>query len=324
MKIIIPMAGKGTRLYPHTYSRPKPLVRVAGKPILAHLLDKLLEIDIEEIIFITGDMEVLIRSYIETNYSFKTRFIHQKDKLGPAHAISLAKKYVFGKDILIVFVDTVFEADLELINRCQSEGIIWVHEVENPSRFGVVIKDGKYIAKLKEKPKQPISKLAQIGLYYIKDSELFFKSIDYIIKNKMQQRNEYFLPPVFEKMIQEGAKLEAEIANGWYDCGTIQELLLTNKILLQKKNNEFEGKNTIIIPPNYIEQNVQISNSIIGPFVSIASGAKIENSIINNSIINENAIIENAILTSSLIGNNAVVEYQPKRFNVGDYSQFIG
>ncbi len=321
MKVLIPMAGKGTRLYPQSYSRPKPLVRVAGKPIISHLLDKLLDKNIEEIIFITGDMEDQVKSYIETNYHFKTRFIPQEDKLGPAHAISVAKKDAIGNDLLIIFVDTIFEADLERINSCESDGIIWVSKVEDPSRFGVIIMEGKYIKKLIEKPDKPVSKLAQIGLYYIKNNELLFESIDFVIKSKLTKNGEYFLPPVFERMIQQGAKIEADIADGWYDCGTISELLQTNKILLQKENNDFEGSRSVMIAPNFIEPNVKITNSIIGPFVSIASGSKINNSIIKNSIINENAIIENAVL---LIGDNAIVQYNLKRFNVGDYSQFVG
>jgi len=172
MKVIIPLAGKGTRLRPHTFSKPKPLLRVAGKAVLGHIIDKLKPLDVEEIIFITGDMQEKIKEYVNSNYKYKARYIKQDELLGDGYAINLAKEYV-KEDVLIVFVDTIFETDLSKIKNVKSDGVVWVQEVDDPRRFGVVVLKNDHIEKIIEKSDEPISNLAIIGLYYIKNRGLF-------------------------------------------------------------------------------------------------------------------------------------------------------
>jgi len=321
MKVIIPVAGKGTRLYPHTYTRPKPLVRVAGKPILGHILDKLEKRDIEELIFITGAMADQLKEYVETHYRFKTSYIEQSVPKGPAHAVYLARERV-EKDLLIIYVDTVFETDLDVLQSTDSDGLIWVKEVEDPRRFGVVVLNGKQIVKLIEKPVDPISTLAQIGMYYFKEGPWLFQAIGEMMERGLMTKGEYFLPEAFEIMLRQGARLEAPLAQGWYDCGTPETLLETNRILLQNGYRKvIKTENSVIISPVYIEDGVTVVGSVIGPYVSIAENARIMNAIVRDSIISEHAVVEDVLLNRSLIGKHAVVKGSFKALNVGDSSQ---
>ena len=344
MKIIIPMGGKGTRLKPHTHTRPKPLVHVAGKPVLGHILDKFKNLNVEEIIFITGAFSDQVETYVRNNYSFKTRFIPQKEALGVAHAIGLAKEFIDG-DVLIVFADTLFEADMSVINQLTStpsrpvkgfkgatpfskkidaDGIIWVREVEDPRRFGVTFVQDGIISKIIEKPQTPVSNLAIIGLYYLSNGKKLMECIDYIIKNDIRFKNEFFLTDALQVMINQGERLIPQPVTMWNDCGTIDAILETNQYLLkQNKPSVAKTHNSVIILPVFIEEGAEIVNSVIGPYVSIAAGASIKESIIKNSIINNNAIIHHAVLGGSLIGADSVVKETPKKLNMGDNSEII-
>jgi len=321
MKIIIPLAGFGTRLRPHTYTRPKPLISVAGKAVLGHILDKLEGLDVEEIIFIIGYLGDQIKDYVSENYDFASRYLTQEELKGQAHAILLAEPHVTGP-VLILFVDTIFETDLSELARATSDGVIYVKEVEDPRRFGVAITENGLITKLVEKPATPVSNLAVIGLYYIKDSQLLMECMSELIRRDIKTKGEYFLADALQLMIDRGSKFEARTVEVWEDCGKPETVLHTNRYLLEHGGaQEIETENSVLIPPVYIEHTAVIKDSVIGPYVSVAGEATIVRSIIEDSIINERAHIEDANLRGSLIGTDAYVRGDSQRLNVGDSSQ---
>ena len=321
MKVIIPLAGRGTRLRPHTHTKPKPLVTVAGKPVLGHVLDMLDGLAIEEIIFIVGYLGEQIEAYVSEHYDFPARYIEQKELKGQAHAIGLAREHVDGP-VLIIFVDTIADADLSLPDRVDADGVIYVKEVDDPRRFGVVTLDERgYIRRFVEKPEEPVSNLAVIGMYYLRDSELMFACIDELIRRNIQTKGEYFLADALQLMVDRGARLIASTVEVWEDCGTPEAVLHTNRYLLERgKGNDgpFQAENTVIIPPVYIHPSAQIRNSVIGPYVTVAAGCQIEESIIRDSIIDEGSIITACMLAQSLIGKEAFVKGRYRRLNVGD------
>ena len=321
MKVIIPLAGFGTRLRPHTYTRPKPLVSVAGKPVLGHILDKLVGLDIDEVIFIVGYLGDQIRDYVKVNYDFRSSYIEQEEMKGQAHAIHLAKDRLSGP-LLIIFVDTIFETDVSVLDREPSDGIIFVKAVKDPRRFGVVITEHGFITQLVEKPETPVSNLAVIGLYYIKDAQRLLACIAQLIERDVKTKGEFFLADALQLMIHGGAKLVARPVQVWEDCGKPETVLHTNRYLLDHGGaQEIETDNSVLIAPVYIERTAVIKDSVVGPHVSIAGGATITRSIIRDSIIDERAHIENANLSQSLIGREAHVHSTSQRLNVGDSSQ---
>jgi glucose-1-phosphate thymidylyltransferase len=323
MKVIIPLAGRGTRLRPHTHSKPKPLIKVAGKAVLGHILDTLKGLAIEEIIFITGAMQEQIEDFVSSHYKYRTTYMQQEELLGDGYAINLAKNLVKG-DVLIIFVDTIFKGDLSVINKLKEEGIVWVKQTKTPERFGVVVLDkDKNITKIVEKPKTFVSNLAVIGLYYFKDSTKMFSYLNKIIKKKKTSSGgEYRLADAIELMITDGIKLQAREVDVWADCGKPETLLSTNRYLLNHGHERTAPtKNSVIIPPVYIGEEVTVVNSIIGPHVSIAKKCVIINSIIKDSIIDQNSIIENSALNKSLIGDSALIKDTFRKVNVGDNSE---
>lgn len=338
MNVIIPLAGFGTRLRPHTYTKPKPLVNVAGKPVLGHILDKLEGLDIEETVFITGYLGDQIEHYVNLHYSFPAHYVEQKELKGQAHAIRLAREYVQGP-VLIVFVDTIFDVDLLPLETLSSDGVIFVREVPDPRRFGVVTVQDEVITRFVEKPSEPISNLAVIGVYYLKDSAMLFECIDELIERNIQTKGEYFLADALQLMVNRGARLNAWPVSVWEDCGTPDAVLQTNRYLLEKVTScTVPWPNSIILPPAQIDPTAQIENSIVGPyvhigagsvvrssivgpFVSLADGGEILNSNVKDSIINEGSIIDEAMLARSLIGERARVRGAYERLNVGDSSE---
>ena len=323
MKVIIPLAGFGKRLRPHTYSKPKPLLNVAGKAVLGHVLDKLQGLDIEEIIFIVGYLGEQIEEYVTANYDFPARYVEQKELLGQAHAIRLAREYVQG-DVLILFVDTIFEADLAPLRELPSDGVIYCKEVDDPRRFGVVtLGDEGFIARFVEKPAEPISNLAVIGLYYLQDGGALMEAIDELIEQDIQTQGEYFLADALQILVDRGQRFNAWTVEVWEDCGTPAAVLHTNRYLLehgQANGEQAHPVNSVIIPPVHIAPTARVENSVVGPYVTIGEGAEVRCSIIRDSIIDAGAIIEDAMLDQSLVGKDAVVRDRFRRFNVGDSS----
>jgi glucose-1-phosphate thymidylyltransferase len=325
MKIIIPLAGLGTRLRPHTYSKPKPLVNVAGKPVLAHILDELNVLDIEEIIFIVGYLGDQIEKYVSKNYpQYKARYLVQAEMLGQAHAINLAREYI-NDDVLVIFADTIFKTDLIRLKTLATDGVIYAKEVDDPARFGVaVLYENGIITKLVEKPKSYISNLAVVGIYYFKDGPGLFRAIDEQMRQNIQLGGEYFLADAISIMINQGAKFNAFTLEVWEDCGKIDALLLTNRYLLGQLGNGLNNgryPDSVIVPPVYIAPDARIERSVVGPYVSIASGAEVSESILRDCIINEKAQVKASTLSDSVVGSNATVVGTFHRLNVGDNSE---
>lgn len=327
MKAVIPVAGVGTRLRPHTYTQPKVLLNVAGKPILGHIIDKLAENSIRNISLVIGHLGDKIKEYVESNYpNIKFDFVVQEEPLGLGHAIYLASKNFENEDeVLIILGDTIFDFDLGkfLKNKFTTIG---VKTVDDPKRFGVVIVDeNKFAKRLIEKPSEPESNLAIVGIYLIKNPKILKESLEEIIKSEIKTKGEFQLTDALQLMINKGDKIMTFEIDGWYDCGKPETLLATNKFLLEKNGTNLKklGKfeNVLIIPPVYISPTSKIENSIIGPYTTISDGAEISFSIIRNSIIGDEAKILNALLDSSIVGNGAIVKGDYKRVNIGDSSE---
>lgn len=322
MKVVIPVAGLGTRLRPHTYSKPKPLVHVAGKPVLGHILDQLKPLPIDEIIFITGYLGQQIERYVRSNYDFPVRFVEQTELKGQAHAIHLAAEAI-DQPVLIIFVDTIVKADLAALEHSTADGVLFVREVEDPRRFGVAVLEDGYIRRLVEKPKQLISNLAIVGVYYLRNWQLLKDSLKEVIDADIQTAGEYYLADALQIMVNRGAKLRAETIPVWEDCGTLEALLQANRYLLGNgfSQEDTPVTNSILIPPCYVARTARVENSIIGPNVSIAEGAWVSGSIVRDSILSDGAQIIDGTLIGSLIGSNAAVKGHSSRLNVGDASQ---
>ncbi len=322
MKVVIPLAGLGTRLRPHTHTRPKPLVVVAGKPIIGHILDQFSGLEVEEYVFIVGHLGDKIRDYIESAYRLpKTSYFEQKELKGQSHALWLAKECLHGP-ILITYSDTIAEADLTGLEDLEADGVFFVKEVEDPRRFGVAeVKDG-FVTRIIEKPTTKENKLAVIGLYYIKDADWLIRCIEEQMARNIQLKGEFYLADALQIMIDQGARFITRPVKVWKDCGKPETLLDTNRYLLEKIGSSYPAtQESIIIPPVYIAPSARISRSIIGPYVSIAEKVVVEESIIRDSIINEGAYIERAVLAFSLIGSEVTYQGAYQQLNVGDSSQ---
>lgn len=333
MKIILPVAGKGTRLRPHTLTKPKSLVRVAGKTVLQHVIDGLQKLESErvkkgdefEYIIITDENGHIIQKFVEEHYpDKKVTYMTQTELLGPAHAVSLASPRIHkGDDVLVVFNDTLFVTDLTRIpTLCEGlDGLIYSKEVEDYKRFGVNVMKDNIIVDMVEKPDEPISKLAQVGMYYMKDGKTFMDYINRSIKENRKVKGEFYLPEVFKLMIQDGYKLGAPEIEEWLDCGKPETLLQTNKYLLERATgNHIFIEGCVIIPPVAIHPSAEIKHSVIGPYVSIAENCKVQDSIIKNSVVNPESDLNGVMLEESLLGDKVVLIGQLQKMNIGDNS----
>jgi len=323
MKVIIPLAGKGTRLRPHTHVTPKPMLKVAGKPVMSYILDDLKKLgDIHEIICITGHLKERVEEFVRSSTDIPAVFIEQKVQDGTAGAVALARDHI-DEPVLIIFVDTIFDADLSVTKTTDADGIIWVKEVEDYQRFGVVVTDSDgNMTQIVEKPKEPISKRANIGLYYMKNWKLLMEGIDHVLQSPKNQ-GEYFLTDAFQYMIEKGAKIKVIDVEGWFDAGKIDTLLETNQAMLSRgrarRPDKLDG--STIVDPVYIEDNVTLTRSTIGPNVSIGAGSVIEDSEIQHTIIGERARIVRSKLSNSLVGDEALIDGVKGTMTVGDNSE---
>ena len=325
MKIILPVAGKGTRLRPHTQTKAKSLVHVAGKTVLEHIISRLNHLLATEYIFIIDENGGQIRDFMERKFpSLTCRYIVQSQKKGPAHAVSLAAPFIEKEDdLLIVFNDTIFDADLSRINElCAGcDGLIYSKEVEDYQRFGVnVVRDG-FITQMVEKPDTPVSKLAQVGLYYLKDGPAFMEYLHQAIIDEDMVKGEYYLPSVFTRMIDDGCLFKAPEIDAWLDCGKPETLLETNSYLLIGRHH-IHGSvvDSVLIEPVHIEKGAVVRGCILGPNVSIAAGSVVESSIVHNSIINNETHIKNMILKDTILGDAVHLFSSARRMNIGDHS----
>ena len=327
MKVIIPLAGKGTRLRPHTHLVPKPMLKIAGKPVMAYILEDLERLGgVEQVVYVTGHLKEKVEAYAKSQFSLPAVFVEQVVQDGTAGAVKLAQPYV-DQDVLIIFVDTIFETDLSVIKTTDADGIIWVKEVEDYQRFGVVVtdKDGN-MTKIVEKPSTPISKRANIGLYYVKNWKLLYEGIDHVL-TQPKNKGEYYLTDAFQYMIDKGAKLKVVDVEGWYDAGKLDTLLETNKIVLEKgaarRPKQVEASVTIH-DPVYVEDGVTLSNATIGPNVTLGKGSTVESSTLTDTIVGSKCTIKHSTLHNSLIGDDVVIEGLRGEVTVSDHSEIRG
>ena len=324
MHVIIPVAGYGTRLRPHTYSKPKPLVQVAGNTVLGHILEQLKKTRVNEITFIVGYLGEQIKAYVTEHYpEFRVNYVEQADRKGQAHAIWLARDLV-SEPVLIIFSDTISDADLSTLPESTDDGVIYTRQVDDPRRFGVVVTDEQNrIQRFVEKPAQFVSDQAVIGIYYLKDHAALFGAIEHLMAEDIQTQGEYFLADALQLMVEEGQQLEARTVTVWEDCGTPEALLQTNRYMLEEGGaaTSFEnGQDVVIVPPVHIAPGVKITNGVIGPYVSLAEGCEVRNAILRDTIVDGDALIEDTMLSESLIGHGAVVRGRYRQLNVGDSS----
>ncbi|MGV8017207.1 MAG: sugar phosphate nucleotidyltransferase [Ignavibacteria bacterium] len=328
MKVIIPVAGVGTRLRPHTITQPKVLLNVAGHPMIYYIVDELIRKKIaNSIIFITGHQGEKIEHYLNSTFNFRFDYVKQRETLGLGHAVLCAKgKFdpIKKEDVLIILGDTLFDVNLKDMVKSRYS-VIGVKKVDDPRRFGVVEKDKKgFIKRLIEKPASKDvspSSDAIVGIYLLKNSTLLFDSIEHIIRNKITTKGEYQLTDALEIMLRQNEKMVTYNVHGWLDCGKPETLLQTNRYLLGKKSNDYRIKGSKINKPVYIGKNVTLENCIIGPNATINDGCLIRNSIVDNSIIDNNCHIENAVVTDSLVGRNSKIIKKRLNLNLGEFSE---
>ncbi len=326
MKVIIPVAGIGSKLRPHTHTQPKALVPVAGKPILSHIVDTLIESGLREFIFIVGYLGDKIEEYIKETYpGIEKTFIIQEPREGTGHAVWLARNLI-GKDeeLIIALGDTIFDVQLKDV-LCADESCLGVKKVNDPRNFGVAeLDENGFIKSVIEKPPIPKSNLALVGLYKIRESAQLMNSIDHIISKNFRTQGEFHLTDAIMHMISEGAKFKTFPVENWYDCGNKESLLETNAVLLKKNNGlqeKYSFENAIIIPPVSIAENCTITNSIIGPNVSIGENTIINYSIIKDAIIGSYSEIKNTVMHHSVIGSDASLRGLSQSLNLGDSTE---
>jgi len=322
MRAIIPVAGVGTRLRPHTYTHPKVLLNVAGKPIIAHIMDKIVEEGVKKATIIVGYLGDRIRNYLETNYDIELDFIYQEERRGLAHAIHMAKDTFKNDPLFIILGDTVFDVDLKNVLKKQ-ESSLGVKEVDDPRRFGVAVTENGYVTKLVEKPQEPVSNLALVGLYLIQDSQLLTECLAELIRKNIKTKGEFQLTDALQIMLDRDYKMTTFPVEGWYDCGKPETMLSTNRHLLDQGSFHSHGvkDGNIIVPPVFISESASVRNSIIGPYATIADNTVINESVIKDSIIGTGSRVEQALLDRSIIGNEALVKGSYKRINLGDSSE---
>ena len=330
MKIVVPMAGRGSRLRPHTLTVPKPLVPVGGKPIVHRLVQDIAKTSkekIEEIAFVIGDFgkeveDELIK--VAENLGAKGTIYYQDKALGTAHAVLCAAESLNGP-VVVAFADTLFKADFTLDG--DADGILWVKQIDDPSAFGVVqLGEEEVIVDFIEKPETFVSDLAMIGIYYFKEAEKLKVELQYLIDNGIIKGGEYQLPDALRNLTKKGAKFKPGKVTEWLDCGNKKVTVHTNQRVLEfDKDEDLVSKdlvstNSVIIPPCYIGDHVVLENSIVGPHVSLGRGTTVKNSVVRNSIVQKNAKITNSVLQDSMIGNHAKILSNGKVISIGDYT----
>ncbi|HYG17183.1 MAG TPA: sugar phosphate nucleotidyltransferase [Bacteroidia bacterium] len=331
MNIIVPMAGMGKRMRPHTLTIPKPLIPVAGKPIVEHLVQDLAAMcneKIEEVAFVIGDFgkETEQRLLdIAKSIGATGKIFYQNEALGTAHAVYCAEECLKG-NVIIAFADTIFRADFKL--DAGKDGVIWVNKVDNPQQFGVVkIAPEGHISEFIEKPTEFISDLAIIGIYYFKDGDNLRNEIKYLLDNDIKDKGEYQLTNALENMKNKGLKFHPGTVNEWLDCGNKNATVYTNQRVLHlagETKNIVKGtpvvENSTIIPPCFIGDKVTITNSVVGPYVSLGNGCTVSGSVVSNSIVQNNTVIKGANITNSMIGSHASYNGKADELSISDYS----
>jgi len=323
MKALIPAAGIGTRLRPHTFSQPKALLNVAGKPIIGHILDSVISIGIVDIIIIVGYKSEAIKNYVAKNYSVNVTFVFQEHREGLGHSIWVAKEFIDPNDqLLVILGDTIIEAPLDaMVNN--NEHMIAIQEVADPRRFGIVEleNESNKVLRFIEKPKEPTSNSAIVGLYYFSNTKSLLETLDSMIQNNERTLGEFQLTDALQRMLEKGEPFKAIEVSKWFDCGKPETLLATNAFLLDgTEQTQYNLDHVIVIPPVFISPTATIRRSVIGPYVTISENVTIEDTILKNSIINSNAEVYSSLLENSIIGEFVELTGSFTEVNVGDSS----
>lgn len=320
--VIIPAAGIGSRLRPHTHTLSKALLPVAGKPILGHIIDRLIGVpNLGTVWIVVGFLADQIESYVTTHYDLDVRFVHQSDLRGLGYAIHLALKEIPNDDPLMVILgDTIIETSFSTF-MAGPDDALGVREVADPRRFGVVETEGAWIKRLVEKPANPPSHLAVVGLYGIKNTRLLRECLETVIARNQEVAGELQVTDALQLMVERGSRMAAITVEGWYDCGKLETMLLTNRHLLDQRAQHVSIPGSLIIPPSYVSPSARLERAIIGPYASIGDRAEVTEAIVANSIVSEGASIRRCVIEDSMIGANANVVGGVEHLNIGDSSE---
>jgi len=321
MKAIIPVAGIGERLRPFTHTTPKPLLSLAGKPILAHIIDNLLPKGIDELVIVVGHLGEQIEQFVRSRYDIPIDIVWQDDLRGLGYAVSLAlNKVADNEPVLLILGDTIVEADISQVLGLK-EHTIGITRVGNPRRFGVVELSGKRIIGMEEKPDNPKSNYAIAGLYYFTGVSCLRKHLKKLVDNDVRTKGEIQLTDALKEMLAENEIFNSFKIEGWFDCGKTDALLETHRHLLENNSNIAEMAKNIVVPPVYVSPNALVENSILGPYVSIGENAMIKNAILSNTIVGDRAVLNHCILEDSILGNDSAFSGRAYRLNLGDSSK---
>jgi glucose-1-phosphate thymidylyltransferase len=322
MRVIIPVAGAGTRLRPHTFSTPKPLLTVGGKPVLAHILEPILTLPITEVVFVLGVMADQMKEYIDSHYSFRTRYIEQKDLLGLGYALHLAMEQIDTGPVLIILGDTIIRCDFNQFI-LSGANVLGVREVSDPHRFGIAEISNNKVVGVEEKPSQPKTNLALVGLYYFSESAILAEELCTLVDSGKRTSGEIQFTDALQRMISRGVVFSPFEVTGWLDCGKKETLLSTNRILLNGLTAPRGHDTCTFIPPVSVGVDTTLEQSTLGPNVSIADGVQIRNSVIRDSIIDRNAIVEDSYIEESLVGPRVLVRGLRGKINIGESSEIM-
>jgi glucose-1-phosphate thymidylyltransferase len=329
MKLIIPMAGRGTRVRPHSHVTPKPLLAVKGRSMVERIVDtfnRVLPRGLDEGVFVLGpDFGEGVRAQLRDiceRHGMQPHFAVQEEALGTAHAVGAARAHLQGEGI-VVFADTVFEMEPGV--RLEGADVVaWVKEVDDPRRFGVAVREGDHVVAFVEKPAEPISNEALIGIYYVRDLSRLAREIDRLVEEDVRgPSGEFYLTDAFDHMLKEGAVFKTATVTTWLDCGTLPALMETTRYILGKERDDLHQgivRASILHDPVYVGPGATVTDSIVGPNVAIEAGAIVQGSIVRESIVFASAQVHNAMLSHSLIGQHAEVQGRPDVVNVGDHS----
>ncbi|MBA3275708.1 MAG: NTP transferase domain-containing protein [Chloroflexia bacterium] len=319
MDVIFPVAGLGSRLRPQTWSKPKPLVSVAGKPMFEHVMDRILPVEPEKLVFITGYLGDQLEAWARQTYpDIELAFVEQPEMLGQTDAI-VRTRDICKDDALILFPDALFEADFTTLEDIDADGVVFTKEVEDPSALGVTLVENGYITQLIEKPSEPVSNQATVGIYYFKDVQALYAAIDEQMRRKLKTKGEYFIADAIQLMIDDGARFTTSNIDVFEDCGNADSLLHTNQYLLTlNPPSPAQRAGSVIIPPSFVDSTANVENAIIGPHASVGPRAIVKDAVVRDCVIEADAVVSGVVLEHSVIGRSASIGGTPSQFIVAD------